>query len=201
MPPLMGEAGLAENHRTFHTNIMKGISRRSTPTHTPSNVQVRTNVALDSLEMGPRVTFKTVEFHIHALILGDNPAVSVGPPLSIGWEAVTSVILDLDAYETARPPRQDSSDLVVPRAMRVDWLREEGCARSEMARVENEIKVIKKHRLRNARKGFWEIVGDVFRSFDRSAQDDNASVRRRRRSSYSLLIRASLSRQSVSVAC
>jgi hypothetical protein len=157
MPPLMGEAGLAENHRTFHTNIMKGISRRSTPTHTPSNVQVRTNVALDSLEMGPRVTFKTVEFHIHALILGDNPAVSVGPPLSIGWEAVASVILDLDAYETARPPRQDSSDLVVPRAMRVDWLREEGCARSEMARVENEIKVIKKHRLRNA-PGLWERV-------------------------------------------
>jgi hypothetical protein len=138
---------------------MKGILRTSTPTHTveASKVQVRTNIALGSLEKRPRVTFKTVEFHIHALILGDNPAVSVGPPLSIGWEAVASVILDLDAYETSRPPRQDSSDLVVPRAMRVDWLREEGCARSEMARVENEIKVIKKHRLRNA-PGLWERV-------------------------------------------
>jgi hypothetical protein len=148
-----------------------------------------------------RVTFTTIEIYVHALILGDNPTVSVGPPLSIGWEAVASVILDLDAYETSRPPRRERRDLVVPREIREDWLREEEITRSEMAEVEAEIKVIKKHRLRNARKGFWEIVGDVFRSFDRSAQDDHASVRRRRRSSYSLLIRASLSRQSVSVAC
>jgi hypothetical protein len=107
-----------------------------------------------------RVTFTTVEFHACALILGDNPAVSVGPPLG-AWgvalsemgEAVPAVILTLDAYETKRPRRRKWRQLIVPKTTREDWLREQGVACGEMAKVEDEIKVIKMHRRRNARKG------------------------------------------------
>ena len=147
-----------------------------------------------------RVTFTTIEFYVHALILGDNPAARLCPPLAMGKFAY-SVSLDLNEYERSREPRREMRQLIVPKMKRVDWLREEGIPRCQMAKVEAEIRVIKMHRRRNATKGFWEIVGDVFRSIDRSARDDNASLKRRRRSSYSLLIRASLSRKSVSVAC
>ncbi len=127
-----------------------------------------------------KVTFKTVEFHSHALILGDNPAVSIGLPVSIDWKAVESVILDLDEYETSRPPRRDMCSLILSKTMRVRMLLKEGYARSHMTEVENEIKVIKKHRRKNARKGPWERVQNVYQ--------------------HSIGSSASLSRKSVSVA-
>jgi hypothetical protein len=147
-----------------------------------------------SSSLQPSVTFSAVEFHTHELILGDNPSVSVGPPLAMSWKAVESKILDLEEYETSRPPRRERRDLIVPRSMRETWLRAEGYARSELTEVENEIKVIKKHRRTNARKGLWEKVRGVVSSNDTSAQDNDASIKRRRRSSYDLLIRPSLCR-------
>jgi hypothetical protein len=152
-----------------------------------------------SSSLQPSVTFSALEFHTHRLILGDNPSVSVGPPLAMSWKAVKSEILDLEDYETSRPPRRERCDLVVPRSMRVTWLRNEGYARSELAEVEKEIKVIKKHRKANARKGLWEKVREVISSNeksanDTSAQDNDASIKRRRRSSYDLLIKPSLFR-------
>jgi hypothetical protein len=157
-----------------------------------------------SSSLQPSVTFSAVEFHTHELILGDNPSVSVGPPLAMSWKAVESKILDLEEYETSRPPRRERRDLIVPRSMRVTWLRAEGYARSELAEVENEIKVIKKHRRTNARKGLWEKVREVVSPNDTSAKDNDASSKRRRRSSYDLLIKPSLfrvlSRKSASAA-
>lgn len=148
----------------------------------------------DSSSLRPSVTFSAVEFHTHNLILGDNPSVSVGPPLGMSWKAVESKILDLEEYETSRPPRRDRRDLIVPRSTRVTWLRAEGYARSELAEAENEIIVIKKHRRTNARKGLWEKVREVVSSNDTSAQADDASIKRRRRSSYDLMVRPSLLR-------
>jgi hypothetical protein len=153
------------------------------------------NESSSSSSLQPRVTFSAVEFHTHGLILGDNPSVSVGPPLAISWKAVESKILDLEEYETSRPPRRERRDLVVPRSIRVNWLRAQGYARGELTEVENEIKQIKKHRLTNARKGLWEKVREVVRSNDTTiAQDDDASIIRTRRSSYDLLMKPSLPR-------
>jgi hypothetical protein len=145
-----------------------------------------------------RVTFTTIKFYIHALILGDNPAVRLGTPLAMG-KLADSVSLDLNEYERFRETRREKSDLIVPKMTRVDWLHEQGYTRSEMAEVEAEIKVIKMHRRRNARTGFWERVQEVFQH----CNDRSPSVKRRRRSSYGLLIRASLSRKcaSTSICC
>lgn len=137
------------------------------------------------------VTFSAVEFHTHDLILGDNPSVSVGPPIAMGWKAMKSEILDLEEYETSRSPRRKTRDLIVPRSMRVTWLRAEGYARSELTEVEGEIKVIKKHRRTSARKGLWEKVREVVSSNNRNAQDDDATITRIRRSSYDVLIKPS----------
>jgi hypothetical protein len=100
---------------------------------------------------------------MHAQILGDNPAVSEGPPLGIEWRAFErSRIRDLDEYETSRPPRRDMSSLIMSRTIRVGMLLEEGYRHSELAEVEHEIEAIKKHRQSNARKGLWERVREVF---------------------------------------
>jgi hypothetical protein len=159
---------------------------------------IRSETSSESSSSLPIVTFSTVEFHTHAVILGDNPSVSVGPPLAMGWNAVQSDSLDLEEYETSRPPRRQKRDLIIPRNMRVSWLRDEGYARSELAEVEDDIKMIKKYRKTNAHKGVWEKVRESMRSNDRSAQVvvtqvDDASVKRRRRSTKDLMLRPSRS--------
>jgi hypothetical protein len=158
----------------------------------------------ESSSSRPNITFSVVAFHTHAIVLGDNPAVSVGPPLAMSWKAVESVSLDLEEYETSRPPRRQKRDLIVPRTMRMDWLRDEGYSRHEVAEVENEIKVIKKYRQTNAHKGLWDKVREsVLSKNDKGIQgdDDSVKIKRSRRlsyqrkSSYDVLIGASLSKK------
>lgn len=103
-----------------------------------------------------RVTFTTVEFRTHCIILGDNPSVSSGPPVTIGWKSVESQSLNLSEYEEFREPRREKCDLILPRMTRTQWLRAAGYARSEMKAVDDQVQVIKKHRRRNSRPGLWE---------------------------------------------
>jgi hypothetical protein len=165
----------------------------------------KSETSSESSSSQPIVTFSTVKFHTHAVILGDNPSVSVGPPLAMGWKAVHSDSLDMEEYETSRPPRRQKRDLIIPKNMRVSWLRDEGYARSELAEVEDEIKMIKKYRKTNAHKGLWEKVRESMRSNDRSAQVvvkkvDDTHAKRRRRSTKDLMLRPSRSRDGLSAA-
>jgi hypothetical protein len=103
-----------------------------------------------------RATFTTIEVHTHEVTLGDNPSVSVGPPLTIGWKAVDSIMLQLDEYEEARASRREKVNLIVPKSTRIDWLRDAGYARSELKAVEDDIAFIKKYRKKNAQPSLWE---------------------------------------------
>jgi hypothetical protein len=59
------------------------------------------------------VRFDSVEVREHAYILGNNPGgTSGGPPLTIGWNAMSSSIIPLDEYEATRGPQRRSNDLL-----------------------------------------------------------------------------------------
>jgi hypothetical protein len=66
------------------------------------------------------VTFSTIEFHEHAMILGDNPSTSSdGPSLEIDWvETGSPSIFDLNKYEILRPPRRVKDQLHMPGSVR-----------------------------------------------------------------------------------
>jgi hypothetical protein len=66
------------------------------------------------------VTFSTIEVHEHAMVLGDNPSTSHGPPVQMGWDVMESSLLSLDDYETQRPPRRGRYQLVMPGDARED---------------------------------------------------------------------------------
>lgn len=53
-------------------------------------------------------------------VLGDNPAVSEGAPLTIGWKHETMNVIALDYYEFLRNqrPRRRRKDLVIPSTSR-----------------------------------------------------------------------------------
>ena len=97
-----------------------------------------------------RVQFGQVEVLVFPLALGDNPSVSVGPPLCLGRKVHARLSVSMEDYESTRPPRRCHQELAVPRPIREDWLREEGYSRGELKEVEEELLSIKKSRKHNA---------------------------------------------------
>jgi hypothetical protein len=119
----------------------------------------------------PAVTWSTVEIHSHAVILGDHPAVSSGPPFTIEWTAFESVTLTLAEYEdkcnthinctkadaaadddnSQRHRFSSSGSILIPNTAREAWLRKEGYSRKEMEITSQEIRRIKERRRSSAR--------------------------------------------------
>ena len=65
------------------------------------------------------VTFSTIEFHEHAIILGDNPATCDGPSLEIDWTEIGSPSkVGIEEYEKLRSPRRIKDQLRMPSFVR-----------------------------------------------------------------------------------
>jgi len=109
------------------------------------------------------VTFGTVQVREHPIILGDNPSVSSGPPITISWnhDPATVATLPLDEYESSRHTLQRrrhlekkrQNQMKVPHVVREELLREAGHTRREMKRATREADAIKEKRLRSALQG------------------------------------------------
>jgi hypothetical protein len=52
------------------------------------------------------VKFDQVFIHEFPLIMGDNPAVSKGAPLTIDWQPIAHDVIDVDIYEYLRGPER-----------------------------------------------------------------------------------------------
>jgi hypothetical protein len=102
-----------------------------------------------------KVHFSTIDLHVHRLVLGDNPSISSGPPLTIGWRSEFSTQLSVDEYEQHHPDRRGKYALQVPRSLREDWLKDEGYSRSEMKEAETSALVVKAHRTKAANQGVF----------------------------------------------
>lgn len=64
------------------------------------------------------VSFSTIEFHEHMMILGCSPSTTEGPPLEIAWDKVNTCTFSLDDYEELRPPRRVRNELIMPGIVR-----------------------------------------------------------------------------------
>jgi len=107
------------------------------------------------------VSFGLVRLHSHNVILGDNPSVSKGPPVSLDWKVVASDRVDLDEYELAKLIRcyetddtcDDNNNTVTKRPSRIpveeryQMVRAAGHSRGSLLRVDAEIRAIKKQQL------------------------------------------------------
>lgn len=56
-----------------------------------------------------RVAFGRLEINEHPSIMGDNPSVSDGCPLAIGWNRRRHTVFDVQYYETYNPSEQRRS--------------------------------------------------------------------------------------------
>lgn len=93
------------------------------------------------------VSFDTVEVREYPIILGDNPAVSEGPPLTIDWDYDNVDEFGLDEYETTRPPRRGTVEMNIPANIRVDCLKRCGFSTKEIFKRVKEVKLVRRARL------------------------------------------------------
>jgi hypothetical protein len=116
-----------------------------------SGVSIRSAVCSD--EPAASVSFGSVSIHSHQVILGDNPSVSGGPPLTLDWKAFESTTVDLEAYESYfdeddgnKRRRRTYAELRIPQGRREKIIREsEGYRKANVRQVLREIDFIRRN--------------------------------------------------------
>jgi hypothetical protein len=98
------------------------------------------------------VRWGTVEIHSHAITLGDNVC-SCGPPVTIGWTAVDTIVVQVDAYESRKPAPRHKGEMLLPAWVREDLLREAGYPRSSVLEASQSVAETKQLRLKSSRDG------------------------------------------------
>ena len=137
-------------HSDSSSTAMEGNSTRAPggclkiPTQAQSLLEQYESPVGSSIEHSVR--FGELQVLVFDLTLGDNPSVTVGPPLAMGTRLCATLSLSVEAYEESRPARRSHHQLAVPKTIREDWLRDEGFSRGECRQVELEILAIKKSR-------------------------------------------------------
>lgn len=123
------------------------------------------------------VQWSTMDWYSHEIILGDNPSVSTGgPPITIRWKAHEHVQMTIDEYEqqwevvgapvqTEEPTKsmtttttttrrsRSKAEMLIPRQLREEWLRNGGYSRKEIAAASAEVERIRRLREQSARDG------------------------------------------------
>jgi len=97
-----------------------------------------------------KLSFSSVTIRSYAMTLGDNPSVTLGPPLTIEWEHFDSLTTSLDDYELKRGPSRNRASYKIPYILREQILRYVGFGRAELHEASIEIAKTKRGRLSSA---------------------------------------------------
>ena len=73
----------------------------------PSQLSRLEGESVDFIEKKKRVSFSNIEINHYAIMLGDNPAVSSGPPVALGRKLLHMDSISVVDYEANRPPRRE----------------------------------------------------------------------------------------------
>jgi hypothetical protein len=86
--------------------------------------------------------------HEHPIIVGCNPAVSDGVPITIDWCPVSTHHLSIDAYEHVRSPERVTQRILLRQSPQERWdiLHNLGCLSEEMRLAEQDANEIRQLR-------------------------------------------------------
>ena len=152
-----------------HSTKNKGIMTLPTAESTPRRRR--------SKQTGFRVRFSTVEFQEYPIILGDNPAVSSGPPLTIDWTPMSKKSVPLEDYERMRSQRRSAGQMSIPQTIRRELLLDLGFTLSEIQRHTKQATIVRYNRRRTGEMRHLSKVSELKERFQRIAL--NATLRRR----------------------
>jgi hypothetical protein len=94
------------------------------------------------------VTFNNVEIRYYPVIIGDNPSVSDGCPVTIDWEPIGISLASLDEFETFRfKSRRHYSKLLMNEMTRYHLLLDAGYNVFDILDGERSAKLLKSERM------------------------------------------------------
>lgn len=119
-----------------------------------------------------RCSFSSVDIREHERVAGDNPCVTSGVPLSIGWGYLQHEPISLDDYEEHKGPARDKIEMMVPAKVRRSMLRDEfGVSIPEINASMKEVNITKKQRRHTVAtenmEGWVEVAQSAKRKFKR----------------------------------
>ncbi len=121
-----------------------------------------------------KVWFDSVSINYHKMILGDNPAVSDGAPVTIGWDAHDFEIVDVDCFEATRPKNKRQSSMKLPVEDRAAILLQNGYSIKQLAKTLQQVEEIQRQRAESSELTKWDRVnefaessGKIFRKLTR----------------------------------
>jgi len=133
----------------FEDSEMTDIPEGSEMTNVPSD-SLSVAMATDETTSANKksVQFSTVTVRLHPIILGDNPAVSCGPPLSIDWQFTSTYTKAVDVFETTKPAKRRRRPGVYSLTLnrRTAILQSLGYTEKEMSDATAETEFIKQNR-------------------------------------------------------
>lgn len=97
------------------------------------------------------VAFGEVEVFSHPVVLGDNPSVSAGPPLTLDWRASDYQRFSVDEHQATTAPRR-MDQLKIGRVRRHRMLVAAGFTAEDIERVVTSIRRIQQSRRKTAEK-------------------------------------------------
>jgi hypothetical protein len=111
------------------------------------------------------VQFDSISVHFHTITLGDNPSVSEGPPIGIGWDAQASCTLSISEYEETKPIPRERQEMLIPSCVRESMLMDVGFVESDLIAVTKCVQQIQLSRRKSMNDG---AVADSFKRIFRS---------------------------------
>ena len=126
-----------------------------------------------------RVGFSRVEIKEYPICLGDNPAVSRGIPIAIGWDPFGTYEMGLEEYERSRPPRRLKLQLKMDSLYRIRLLKRVGYSHTEIKERLDQVDSAKRRRHRTARLSHYARISELLEWVKRGSL--NATCRRRQK--------------------
>jgi hypothetical protein len=133
----------------------------------PCSPEVEDTLPSNAVAMKRVVSFDCIEIREYSRCLGNNPATTHGPSLSIDWDYSEARTFGLEEYENSRPPRRISSQMLIPGSVRETIILEQTDAtKRQINAMNSEIKGIRHRRqLSIAMQEFdeWNLVFESIR--------------------------------------
>lgn len=106
-----------------------------------------------------KVCFDDVHIREYGFVLGDNPAVSKGAPLQIGWDYHNEDVIDVDIFEHCREPvRRHRRKIVLSARKRAKILLSAGHTVEEIADMTLQCQTAKRMRVESLKNaGQWDL--------------------------------------------
>lgn len=92
------------------------------------------------------VKFSDIEIREYEMTASDNPGVSKGPGIGIGWKYVEMESLSVELFEKHHPPRRSMKEIKVTTRERMDRLRDSGYTQREIQQIVKQINIAKRKR-------------------------------------------------------